>query len=284
MLAVVTVAAVLVAACGGATSASTSVAGMWVGTGTVSAGGPSSPIAYYLDLTMGANRRITGSGMGCTAGVRAILTISGAPGGSDGVYTMDWMTSDLGPAERTLHVSAQASGSQMTISGSDSSTTPPTTSSATLIHGSMNDYNAKCTSLPTPMPSAIAGTWVGAGTITTGGHSQQFAVYLDLTTGTNGQIIGAGAACVVGFTDHFTITGAPSSSTDSYTMQWTKTDPTGTTHTLSAMVHVSGSQMTLSGSDPSTSPPTTNSATLMHGSMNDYNAKCNSLPTPVPSS
>jgi hypothetical protein len=136
---------------------------------------------------------------------------------------------------------------------------------------------------PSVAPS-IAGTWVGTGTVTNGGQSQLFAVYLDLTTGANGRITGAGDACVVGFTDHFTITGAPGSSTGSYTMQWTKTDPTGTTHTLNAVVHVSGSQMTLSGSDASTSPPTTNSAMLMPGSMSDYSAKCSSLPTPAPSS
>jgi len=140
------------------------------------------------------------------------------------------------------------------------------------------------TSVSTPLSASIAGTWVGSGTVTNGGQSQLFAVYLDLTTGANGQITGAGDACVVGFTDHFTITGAPGSSTDSYTMQWTKTDPAGTTHALHASVQVSGSQMTLSGSDPSTSPPTTNSATLTHGSMNDYSAKCTSLPTPAPSS
>jgi hypothetical protein len=130
----------------------------------------------------------------------------------------------------------------------------------------------------------VAGMWVGTGTVTIGGQSQPFAVYLDLTAGANGRITGTGSACIVAATDYFTVTGAPGSSTGSYTMQWTKTDPTGTTHTLYAIAHVGGSQMTLSGSDPSTSPPTTNSATLMHGSMNDYNAKCTSLPTPTPSS
>jgi hypothetical protein len=131
---------------------------------------------------------------------------------------------------------------------------------------------------------SVSGTWVGTGTVSAGGQSQPFAVYLDLTTGANGQITGTGNACVVAGADHFTITGAPGSSTRSYTMQWTMTDPTGTTHTLHASAHVSGSQMTLSGSDPSFSPLLTISATLTHGSMHDYTAKCTSLPTPTPSS
>ncbi len=133
-----------------------SVAGTWVGTGTVSAGGPNFPIAYYLDLTTGANGQITGAAVGCTAGVSASNTVSGAPGGSDGVYTMDWTTSDLGPAERTLHVIAHVSGSQMTISGSDPSTSPPTTSRATLTHTSPADvdFGAMCRSLSTPASSS----------------------------------------------------------------------------------------------------------------------------------
>jgi hypothetical protein len=139
-------------------------------------------------------------------------------------------------------------------------------------------------SVSTAVSTSLTGTWVGTGTVAAGEGGQPFAVYLDLATGANGQITGAGNACVVGFTDHFTVAGAPSNSIGSYTMQWTKTDPTGTTHTLHASVQVSGSQMTLSGSDSSTSPPTTNSATLMHGSLNDYTAKCNSLPTPTLSS
>lgn len=135
----------------------------------------------------------------------------------------------------------------------------------------------------TSVSTSTAGTWVGTGTVTNGGQGQLFAVYLDLTTGANGQITGTGSACVVAGRDSFTITGAPGSSNGRYTMEWTKTDPTGTTHTLHATAHVSGSQMTLSGSDPSFSPPLTNRATLMPGSMNDYNAKCASLPTPTPS-
>src|SRR5262249_11848849 len=221
-LAAVTVAGGLGLGGCGAASGSPAAAGTWVGTGTVAAGGPSGPIAYYLDLTTDANKRITGSGRGCTKGPDRLfvanLTITGVPGSSDGDYTMDWTTSDLGPTERTLHVNAHVSGPQMILSGSDPSTTPPTTSSATLTHGSLNDYNAKCTSLPTPAPSTIAGTWVGTGTVTSGGQSQLFAVYLDLITAVNGQITGTGSACVVAGRDHFTITGAPSSSTGSYTM------------------------------------------------------------------
>lgn len=136
---------------------------------------------------------------------------------------------------------------------------------------------------PRPAPS-VAGMWVGTGTVALGRNSQQIAVYLDLSTGANGQITGTGNTCVVAVTRNFTITGAPGSSNGNYTMQWTTTDPTGTTHTLHFSAHVSGSQMTISGSDPSTSLPITTSASLTHGSMNDYNAKCNSLPTPTPSS
>jgi hypothetical protein len=158
LLAAVVIAAILAFTRSAAPSVSHSIAGTWVGTGTVSAGGPSGPIAYYLDLTTGANHRITGIGRGCTKGPDrlfvAILTITGAPAASDGAYTMDWTTSDLGPTERTLHVSAHVSGSQMTISGSDPSTTPPTTSSATLTRGSQSDFNVKCNSLPTPAPSS----------------------------------------------------------------------------------------------------------------------------------
>jgi hypothetical protein len=130
------------------------IAGTWVGTGTVTYVGPSAPIAYYLDLTTDANNRITGTGSGCTATVTARLTLSGAPGSSEGDYTMDWTTPDLGPGERTLHVSAHVSGSQMTLSGTDPSSSPPTTSRATLTHGSQGDFVAKCNSLPTPAPSS----------------------------------------------------------------------------------------------------------------------------------
>ena len=121
------------------------------------------------------------------------------------------------------------------------------------------------------------------GTVTSGTISELFAVYLDLSTGANGQITGTGSACVVVGRNHFTITGAPGSSTGSYTMVFTETPPTSAVPTLDVIAHVSGSQMTISGHNPSNSPPLTNSATLMHGSMNDYNAKCTSLPTPTPS-
>jgi hypothetical protein len=134
---------------------------------------------------------------------------------------------------------------------------------------------------PRPAPS-VAGMWVGTGTVGIGRNSGQIAVYLDLSTGANGQITGTGNTCVVEVTRTFTITGAPGSSNGNYTMQWTITDPTGTTHTLPFSAHVSGSQMTISGSDSSTSPPTILNASLTHGSMNDFKAKCNSLPTPTP--
>ncbi|HEV2235130.1 MAG TPA: hypothetical protein VGR57_00580 [Ktedonobacterales bacterium] len=157
----VTLAAVLALAGCGASSVSTadapSIAGTWVGTGTVSAGGPSGPIAYYLDLTTGANHQITGTGQGCTHGPDRLfiahLTISGASGSAKGDYTMDFKTPDLGPGEHILHVNAHVSGSQMTFSGVDTATTPSTTSMATLMHGSMNDFNTQCNSLPTPVPT-----------------------------------------------------------------------------------------------------------------------------------
>jgi hypothetical protein len=125
-----------------------------MGTGTVSVGGPTVPIAYYLDLTMGANHQISGTGMGCTPGVQAILTITGTSGSSAGVYTMDFTTGDLGPGERTLHVSAQISGNRMTFTGIDSSTTPPTTSDASLTHGSQSDFVDACTRLVTSAASS----------------------------------------------------------------------------------------------------------------------------------
>jgi hypothetical protein len=154
----VTVVVALVWARGGATSVSTSAVGTWVGSGTISSGGPSGPIAFYLDLSMGANHRITGTGTGCASGVDASLSITGVPGGSVGAYTMDFSTSDLGPSMSALHVSAQVIRSRMTVSGiaSDASTTPPTTIRvfATLTPGSQANFVALCKSQPTPAPAS----------------------------------------------------------------------------------------------------------------------------------
>jgi hypothetical protein len=137
---------------------STSATGTWVGSGTISSGGRSGQIAFYLDLTMGANHRITGTGAGCASGVDAVLTIVGVQSSSVGAYTMDFSTSDLGPAMSALHVSAQVVRSRMTVSGiaSDASTTPPTTIRvfATLTPGARATYAAMCNSQPTPAPSS----------------------------------------------------------------------------------------------------------------------------------
>jgi hypothetical protein len=155
---VVTVVAVLVWARGGATTVSPSVAGTWVGSGTISGGGPSGPIAFYLDLAMGANHRITGTSAGCASGVDASGPVTGAPGSSAGAYTMDFSTTDLGPGVSALHVSAQVIGSRMNLSGiaTDTSTTPPTTIRvfATLTPGSHAAWVSLCNSQPTPVPTS----------------------------------------------------------------------------------------------------------------------------------
>lgn len=158
MLALALAAVPALAGCGSSstsTAVSPSIAGTWVGTGTVTNATGTGPIAYYLDLKTGANHQITGTGQGCTHGPDKIfiahLTISGAPGNSTGDYTMDFKTPDLGPGERILHVSAHVNGSQMTFSGIDNATTPAGTTQATLMHGSLNDLNTQCSSLPTPV-------------------------------------------------------------------------------------------------------------------------------------
>ena len=150
--------------------------------------------------------------------------------------------------------------------------------------GASSTLSVATPSVATP---PVAGMWVGMGTVTSGIVSELFAVYLDLSTGA--QITGTGSSCVAAGRNYsgrnaFTITGALGISPGSFTMKWTDTNPTATIPTLVVNAHVSRSQMMISGYNPSYSPPLTNSATLMHGSMNDYNAQCTSLPTPTPSS
>jgi hypothetical protein len=155
LLAVVIVATVLGCARGGATAGSTSappsIAGTWVGSGTIFAD-LSGPIAFFLDLSVDANQQITGTSDGCASQVPANSIVTGAPSGTAGDYAMDFKTHDLGPTEHTLHVSAHVSGSTMTLSGTDTGTSPPTNVRVTLTRGERAAYVALCGSQPTFAP------------------------------------------------------------------------------------------------------------------------------------
>lgn len=147
---------VLVACGGGGSTASRGIAGTWYGTGTDIPGQPSH-IGFFLDLAQGTATQ--GSGKVCygppTTGVSLVASfglVIVPPTDAGGAEAINWRTQGgINRSNSTtgaLQTEASVSSGVMTLTGTDTTRTPPGTLSASLRSGTATDFTRVCASLP----------------------------------------------------------------------------------------------------------------------------------------